>query len=447
MLLVASYIFYGAWDWRFLSLLLVSTAIDYFCGLKIDKAETKREKKIFLTYSIVSNLFILGFFKYFNFFLSSLQDLCANFGLLVPANHLNIILPVGISFYTFQTMSYTIDVYRKEMKPTGNFLDFALFVSFFPQLVAGPIERAQNLLPQVLMPRKVTLEKVYHGCFLIFYGLFQKMFIADNLAKIVDPAFAQKSDYNGAFMLIATYAFAFQLYCDFAGYSNIARGLGKCMGFEIMINFRQPYFATNPREFWQRWHISLSSWLRDYVYIPLGGNRRGKLRNAANLMLTMFLGGIWHGAAWNFFLWGIYQGVLLTGHRMLEPLLKKIPLPENPWLRFLSWAGRVFLFFNLWCAGLVIFRAQSLRQISRIFYSFLHNFSGFSGYELINMIFQIGFLILVLIIAEAIQLRKNDPDAVYNSNFVLKAALYYACFYLLLLYGVYQPKQFIYFVF
>jgi len=256
MLLVASYIFYGSWDWRFLSLIFISTILDYFCGIKIHKSTELHIRKRFLFLSIFINLSILGFFKYFGFFTSSLADLFSLFGLLIQPYFLKVILPIGISFYTFQTMSYTIDIYRKQMQPTSNFLDFALFVAFFPQLVAGPIERARHLLPQILSPRKLSLDKFYEGCYLLFWGLFMKVFVADNLATIVNPIFAAGAPYSGTEVLLASYAFAFQILCDFAGYSTIARGLGKCMGFDIMVNFNLPYFAANPSEFWQRWHGS-----------------------------------------------------------------------------------------------------------------------------------------------------------------------------------------------
>jgi len=308
MLLVASYVFYGTWDWRFLSLIVISTIIDYYCGIKIDEITDAKKRKQFLAISIVANLSMLGFFKYFNFFAENLQALCCFFGFQVQPHFLNIILPVGISFYTFQTMSYTIDIYKGQLKPTRKFFDFALFVSFFPQLVAGPIERASHLLPQILSKRKVTIDKFCEGCYLIFWGLFLKVFVADNLARLVDPIFASDPPYNGVKVLLGLYAFAFQIFGDFAGYSNIARGLGKCMGFDIMVNFNLPYFVTNPSDFWRRWHISLSTWLRDYLYIPLGGNKKGTLFTYRNLAITMFLGGLWHGAAWTFIIWGAYRG-------------------------------------------------------------------------------------------------------------------------------------------
>jgi len=250
LLLIASYVFYGSWDWRFLSLIFISTLLDYRCGIEIDKVgAVEKRRKFFLVLSVLGNLFILGFFKYCNFFALNLQNLLSGLGVAISPHFLHIILPVGISFYTFQTMSYTIDIYRKKMQPTRKFLDFALFVAFFPQLVAGPIERARHLLPQILLPRKLTLKKFYEGSYLIFWGLFLKIFVADNLAHIVDPVFALTPPYDGLKVLISLYAFAFQIFCDFAGYSNIARGLGKCMGFEIMVNFNLPIFQKIQRNF------------------------------------------------------------------------------------------------------------------------------------------------------------------------------------------------------
>jgi len=375
MLLVASYVFYGSWDWRFLSLIFISTVLDYVCGIKIHETDDQKRRKFFLILSIVGNLSILGFFKYFNFFASSLHGLMGHFGLNLDPVFLRIILPLGISFYTFQTMSYTIDIYRRHMNPTRKFFDFALFVAFFPQLVAGPIERAKHLLPQILSPRKITLHKFYEGCYLIFLGLFMKVLIADNLARIVDPVFAQGAPYNGAMVLIALYAFAFQIFCDFAGYSNIARGLGKSMGFDIMINFNLPYIATNPREFWHRWHISLSAWLRDYLYIPLGGNRKGTLFTYRNIVITMLLGGLWHGAAWTFVFWGAFHGILLIIHRAIEPFLSMIPSPKGFFTKKAWFYAKAIFFFQIVCLGWLLFRAQSLTQVADMLHGLILNFN------------------------------------------------------------------------
>jgi D-alanyl-lipoteichoic acid acyltransferase DltB (MBOAT superfamily) len=402
LLLVASYVFYGAWDWRFLSLILISTVVDYICGIKIHGSDDIRRRRLFLSLSICINLFILGFFKYFNFFASSLQVLLGHFGLVIHPQFLHIILPVGISFYTFQTMSYTIDIYRREMVPTKRFLDFALFVAFFPQLVAGPIERAKHLLPQILSPRKFSAEKFFEGCYLISWGFFQKVFVADNLARIVDPVFASSAPYNGAKVLIALYAFAFQIFCDFAGYSNIARGLGKCMGFEIMINFKLPYFATNPQEFWRRWHISLSSWLKDYLYIPLGGNRRKNLITYRNLSITMLLGGLWHGAAWTFVLWGAYQGLVLIVYRLCQRMLAKIPNPKTIIIARVWFFARVVFFFHLICLGWLVFRAESMTQVFQMARSIILDFhisnGGVLTQSLTGFLPFIWFLILIQVL-------------------------------------------------
>jgi D-alanyl-lipoteichoic acid acyltransferase DltB (MBOAT superfamily) len=375
LLLIASYYFYGCWDWRFLSLIFVSTVVDYFCGIKMHQANDNAKRKFFLIASVMTNLGILGFFKYFNFFSDSFADLISIFGLQANTRSLNIILPVGISFYTFQTMSYTIDIYRRKMEPTHNFLDFALFVAFFPQLVAGPIERAKNLLPQVMNPRKITFEKFYEGTYLIFWGLFKKVFIADNLAKIADNIFSTTDVQNGFVVALGVLAFAFQIYGDFSGYSDIARGLSKVMGFELMLNFNLPYFAVNPSDFWRRWHISLSTWLKDYLYISLGGNRKGNFNTYRNLMLTMLLGGLWHGAGWTFVLWGIYQGVLLIVHRFFQPYMKKIFQAKNSFLESFGLWTRIVIMFMFANFGWLIFRAQSVEQIKNMFHSLFFNFS------------------------------------------------------------------------
>jgi len=447
MLLVASYIFYGAWDWRFLSLLFISTILDYFCALKIHESNDVGKRKCFLSLSIIGNLGLLGFFKYFNFFAANLQLLLSRFGFHVSPHFLHIILPVGISFYTFQTMSYTIDVYRREMEPTKSFLNFSLFVSYFPQLVAGPIIRARDLLPQMLAPRKITLDKFYEGCYLIFWGLFQKVFIADNLAKIVDYVFASPPPYNGAMVILALYAFAFQIYCDFAGYSTIARGLGSCMGFDIMVNFNLPYFSTNPREFWQRWHISLSTWLRDYLYIPLGGNKKGNFMTYRNLAITMLLGGLWHGAAWTFVIWGAYHGLLLIIQRLLKPLLGKSLVIKNIFLGRLWFFVKIAFFFHLICLGWLIFRAQSLTQVWQMLLGLTSDFYITPDLHLGRVALKMVFFLWLLWIVELFQFRKNDSLIVLKSSVLIRTVFYYISFLLLLIFGVTGGKEFIYFQF
>ncbi len=406
MLLLASYTFYAAWDWRFLSLILFSTILDYCCGIQISEAEDKRKKKFYLSLSVIGNLSILAFFKYFNFFAGNLQDLLALLGVAIEPRFMNIVLPVGISFYTFQTMSYTLDIYRGEVKPTRQYLDFSLFVAFFPQLVAGPIERAKRLLPQILNPRIIRLDNFYEGCYLIFWGLFQKVFIADNLAYLVNPVFSDAGSQNGFHVLLALYAFSFQIFCDFSGYSNIARGLAKVMGFDIMLNFNLPYFSTNPSEFWKRWHISLSTWLKDYLYIPLGGNRRGNLITARNIMVVMILGGLWHGASWNYILWGIYHGLLLILYRVCSEKIAGQKISANLAIQRLWFFIRVVFFFHLVCIGWLLFRADSVDQIPLLLYQLFFNFSLPLTY--MKSILYLSFFTVLLVSFQIVQYYKKD---------------------------------------
>jgi len=447
MLLMASYVFYGVWDWRFLLIIFISTVIDYICGFKIHKSKNINKRKLFLFFSIFSNLAILGYFKYFNFFATNLQELLKYFNFSIQHRFLHIILPIGISFYTFQTMSYTIDIYRKKMQPTRKFFDFALFVAFFPQLLAGPIERARHLLPQILLPRKLTLDKFYEGCYLIFWGLFQKIFVADNLARIVNPIFASSTPYNGVQVLLAIYAFTFQIFCDFAGYSNIARGLGKTMGFDIIVNFKLPYFATNPREFWQRWHISLSTWLRDYLYIPLGGSRKGELNTYRNLAITMLLGGLWHGAAWTFVIWGAYQGLLLIVHRLITPILNKIPLSNNIFMGKIWHFAKIIFFFHITCFGWLIFRARSMPQVYNMLRGLFLNFQFTPNIDLKNIGLNMTFLLCLLLIVQLIQYRENNLLAILKKNTATKITFYYIVLLLMMIFGNVGQNEFIYFQF
>lgn len=363
MLLVASYVFYGWWDWRFLALIAGSTLVDYVLALKIRAAGDDRRRRILLYCSMAMNLGLLGIFKYMNFFIDSFAMLSESLGLPVSMHTLAIVLPVGISFYTFQTMSYTIDVYRRQLEPTDDLLDFALFVAFFPQLVAGPIERARNLLPEIAAPREITWHNLSRGAVLCLVGLIKKIVIADAISPSVDAVY-RMDDPSGAAVAVATWLFALQIYCDFSGYTDIARGVAKMLGFGLMRNFAQPYFSTNPQEFWRRWHISLSSWLRDYLYISLGGNRKGRRRTQVNLMATMVLGGLWHGAAWNFVLWGAYQGALLVGHRQFFGRNSHVGEGRVPrGLRGLWHVVQVVLFFQVVCYGWLLFRATSFGQV------------------------------------------------------------------------------------
>ncbi|MEL7448080.1 MAG: MBOAT family O-acyltransferase [Pseudomonadota bacterium] len=315
VLLAASYVFYAAWDYRFLSLILISTVVDYTAALAMSRSAKESARRLWLLLSLVVNLGMLGFFKYFNFFAESASDLMAAFGVELSQTTLDITLPVGISFYTFQTLSYTIDVYRGKLKPRTQLLDVALFVAFFPQLVAGPIVRAATFLPQLDSVRSFAR---VHGraCLALFLsGFVKKAVVADNVAPFVDEVFSNPGLYDSAALVVGACLYAVQIYCDFSGYSDMAIAVAGLLGFALPVNFRTPYLAASITDFWRRWHISLSSWLRDYLYIPLGGNRGSRLATQRNLMLTMLLGGLWHGAAWNFVVWGFLHGLALSLER------------------------------------------------------------------------------------------------------------------------------------
>ncbi|MEM6450328.1 MAG: MBOAT family O-acyltransferase [Cyanobacteria bacterium P01_D01_bin.105] len=372
LLLGASYVFYGAWDWKFLGLIGLSTVLDFFLGKWIYATSAPDKRKSLLLVSLAVNLGMLGIFKYFNFFTGSLVSFLAPLGWQPSWPLLSIVLPVGISFYTFQTLSYTIDIYRRKLAPVDRLEDFALFVAFFPQLVAGPIERASRFLPQVTSERRFVFKQMTRGCFLILLGLFKKVAISDGIAQSVDTIYNSASFLEPSFLgsgtigtldiILATYLFAVQIYCDFSGYSDIARGLAKLLGFDLMINFNTPYLAVNPSDFWRRWHISLSAWLRDYLYIPLGGSRQGDRTTYRNLMCTMVLGGLWHGAAWNFIYWGFYQGSILCIHRWIagaKPSVRPVVTLTDKIRRVCITVG----FFHVTCYGWLLFRATSWTQI------------------------------------------------------------------------------------
>jgi alginate O-acetyltransferase complex protein AlgI len=444
LLLIASYVFYGHWDWRFLTLLAGSTLLDYFCALAIEGTNRPSMRRRFLAISVCGNLGLLGFFKYYDWFAGSLQNLAASIGWQIDPFTLHVVLPVGISFYTFQTMSYVIDVYRGETAATRNLLDFAVSVAFFPHLVAGPIVRASKLLPQVERPRQVTETQFHHGIWLVFLGLFKKVFIADNLAPIVNRAFAEGSHPSGVKVVVAVYAFAFQIYGDFSGYSDIARGISKLMGFELTVNFRMPYFARNPRDFWRRWHISLSTWLRDYLYISLGGGRQGTVRVYANLMLTMILGGLWHGAAWTFVLWGFYQGALLVAHRALSPAIAVIRRgfghAERTWT-VLS----IAVTLQFVCLGWLIFRAESVAQIVGYLRSIVFAFGNPS--VVIGDVARISFYVLPLLAIEVCQEATDDMHAIDRLEWWVRGLTYFLMAVLLASAGASGGQEFIYFQF
>ena len=446
-LVLASCFFYASWDWRFLFPLLFSTTTDYFCAARmessVERGEPQAARRKYLLISLITNLGLLGFFKYCNFFVDSFHNLGVLVGVDLPVPALRVILPIGISFYTFQALSYTIDVYRGKLHATRSFWDFFLAVLFFPHLVAGPIQRASNLIAQVVTPRKTTRLQVMDGLHLIVWGYFKKVFVADSLAPIVSHIFA-RTPATGGEVLTAVYAFAIQIYCDFSGYTDIARGVAKLMGFEFVLNFNLPYFATSPSEFWKRWHISLSSWLRDYLYIPLGGNHDGVARTYRNLMITMTLGGLWHGAAWNFVAWGIYHGLLLIGQRLAEPVLERITrLARNAWQTpwFLL---RLFVMFQLTCYGWLLFRAGSFRQIASMSAALAHPLTGLP-YDTLS---SVALISLPVIIVQIIQYRSGRLEFMRQPWLptTARAALYSLLLYCTIFHGA-APQAFVYFQF
>lgn len=368
ILLVASYYFYAYWDYRFCGLLVLSTVVDFFAARRIDGTDQRSSRQRWLLVSLTVNLGVLGYFKYCNFFIESAQPLLMSLGL--SGATLNIILPVGVSFYTFQTLSYTIDVYRRVIRPTRSFLDFALFVAFFPQLVAGPIVRARELLPQLARVPRWSGRRCYGGAQQMLRGAVKKVLLADRLGEAVDVVFAGPDLYSGVTVWIAVIAYAGQIYYDFSGYSDIAIGAAKMLGYRFPVNFRHPYLATSIAEFWRRWHITLSRWLRDYVYVSLGGNRVSAAATYRNLLVTMTLGGLWHGAAWTFVLWGLWHGTALAGERYLRTRVSMRP----PAL--LAWSGT----FIIVLVGWVLFRSGDLQTATTVLTRMTTLASGIAWY-------------------------------------------------------------------
>lgn len=439
VLLVASYVFYGWWSWKFLGLIALSTAIDYVAGLRIADSDDPTVRKRWVAVSCVSNLGILAAFKYFDFFLGSLGELLTMLGLGAALPSLSWVLPVGISFYTFQSMSYSIDVYRGDTKVSRNPLEFAVYVSFFPQLVAGPIERSSNFLPQVARPRTVTARGLETGLFLVLWGLFKKVVVADNAAVIANAVFDDVAGHQGAELWLGALAFTIQIYGDFSGYSDIARGLAKAMGFELMVNFKLPYFATSPSDFWRRWHVSLSSWLRDYLYIPLGGNRSGRWGTYRNLFLTMVLGGLWHGAAWNFVLWGVYHGLLLVVYR----LSAHWPGPRLPRRRLWADALRLSLMFPLTVGGWVLFRIQSMADLR----AFIEGASTSTEAEVALTAVILAALWLPVLVMQLAQLVSDDLLVALRLPLPLRALMYGLFIASCVAFATGESIEFIYFQF
>lgn len=568
ILLGASYFFYGWWDVRFLVLIVLSTVVDYYCALSIDKGRmlgrqrirgsaflifaaifflglkwsavritfpewrpsivvdwghfisassqyrwmllgillmtvlfnaiyplvnlltVEHRRKFFLIFSVFANLSILGIFKYYDFFADTFGSLAQTLFSITPSTRtLNVILPVGISFYTFQTMSYTIDVYRRKAKATDSLLDVAVYVSFFPQLVAGPIERGRNLLPQFQRPRTMNSFALREGLWLITWGLYKKMVVADNMAKIVNGTFAPFDGLrsaaavpeDGMRLLVAIYAFAFQIYCDFSGYSDIARGTARLLGFDIMVNFNLPYFAQSPSDFWHRWHISLSTWLRDYLYIPLGGNRHGVSKTYRNLMITMLLGGLWHGAAWTFVLWGAFHGLVLVVYRTVSAVIEtwrrsaSSCKTKNPFFRMEhktdprsgkpvesmlrttkhrlrdnvlgsgTGIAKCVITFHVVCFGWLIFRAQNITTICVFLRSiFLHPHLSPEAIDCLkNLLFYSWFLVLFQIV----QSLSGTLNPMQQWPWFIRLNVWLIIFMSLLSLAARSGQEFIYFAF
>jgi alginate O-acetyltransferase complex protein AlgI len=401
LIALASYVFYGWWDWRFLSLILFSTLVDYSVGIGLLKQENQAKRKLLLLTSILVNLGFLGFFKYYNFFLDNFISAFSFFGMPLKANTLNIILPVGISFYTFQTLSYSIDVYKRKLEPTKDFIAFAAFVSFFPQLVAGPIERATNLLPQFYKKRNFDYAQAVDGMRQILWGLFKKIVIADNCAEYANAIFNNSADHSGGTLFLGAIFFTFQIYCDFSGYSDIAIGTSRLFGINLMQNFAFPYFSRDIAEFWRRWHISLSTWFRDYLYIPLGGSQGGTWLKVKNTFIIFIVSGFWHGANWTFIVWGALNAIYFLPLLLTNKNRRNIEIvAQGKFLPKIKELLQISITFGLTILAWIFFRAENvehaLKYISEIFSPSIILLSEFAEWdEALKTLFFVGILILV----------------------------------------------------
>ncbi|WP_339696526.1 MBOAT family O-acyltransferase [uncultured Marixanthomonas sp.] len=448
-LLAASYLFYGWWDWRFLFLIIFSSMVDYTIGKLIYKASKKSIKKTFLFISLGVNLGLLAYFKYTNFFIDSFVNSFRFFGGSLESFSLNIILPVGISFYTFQTLSYTIDIYREKIKPTNDALSFFTFVAFFPQLVAGPIERASHLLPQFHKTYSFNYKAVKSGLLLMALGLFKKMVIADRLAILVNEVYNNPTGHSGQDLIIATIFFAFQIYCDFSGYSDIAIGISRTIGFDLMKNFDTPYFAKSITDFWRRWHISLSTWFRDYVYIPLGGSRNGEYRTYLNLFLVFVISGLWHGAAITFIIWGAIHGIIIVMEKAFG--YYKLKIKRDHFIPAFFFTISTFVIV---CVAWIFFRANSFADSVYIIKNLLNvNLKQFDSTNLglpkDEFILAIVVIVLLLIF-DALHRKYGALKLLNKSNFILRYATYTVIIFSIIIFGVYgndSVSEFIYFQF
>ena len=451
LLLVASYVFYGLWDWRFLSLILLSTIVDYFVALKIHSLDHQTKRKLWLLVSVLFNVGLLGFFKYYNFFVDSWVDMVSILGYEIKSTWtLRVILPVGISFYTFQTMSYSFDVYYKKLQPTRDFLSFAAFVSFFPQLVAGPIERASNLLHQITNKRTYSYEQSVSGLKLILWGLFKKIVIADSLGPIVDDIFSNYASYPASTLVLGVSLFSFQVYGDFSGYSDIAIGTAKLFGIELMSNFKFPNFSRNVAEYWQRWHVSLSTWFRHYLYIPLGGSRVSKLKSVRNICIIFLVSGFWHGANWTFVFWGGFHAlafipVFLMGR---NTIYKDSVVGEHTLFPTLTEIGQVLLTFGIVTFSRIFFRSESItdafgfiEQIGSHFY--YETYQHPMGYRMIDY-----FVLLALFVFYEYLIRKDERSPFKFKSKIVRFVIYVIIIFgMLLFYDDTIDRSFIYFQF
>ncbi len=445
LLLVGSYFFYMCWNWKYISLIIISTVIDYFAGRRMAALPERQQRRKYLILSLLTNLGLLFIFKYFNFFVDSLNTtfLIFNFNFLIPS--LEVLLPVGISFYTFQTLSYSIDVYRGKIEHEKHFGIFALYVSFFPQLVAGPIERASRLLPQFYRVNHFDQARVVSGLRLMLWGLFKKIVVANRLAIYVDAVYGNAELHSGVTLLVATWFFAFQIYCDFSGYSDIAIGAARVLGYDLMKNFNRPYFSKNINEFWSRWHISLSTWFRDYVYIPLGGNRKGEPRMFFNILIVFLVSGMWHGANWTFLVWGALHGVFAMMSRITlsrrDQMVDALKIPKSVVDGF-----RMFVTFQLVCLAWIYFRAASISDANFILQSIFTTPGGLFIPALDQFIY--GLMgIFLLLMGDAAQEAANLTALFVRRPRTVRWASYIVLIVITILIGVFDESQFIYFQF
>ena len=441
MLLVASYIFYGWWDARFLSLIVASTVVDYLLGQYLAVATNALKRKLLLTASMIFNLGLLGVFKYYNFFMENFMEIAYSVGLHTNPILLKIALPVGISFYTFQTMSYTIDIYRKQLEPTKDFIAFAAFVGYFPQLVAGPIERASNLLPQMSKRRYFDYQKAVDGMRQTLWGFFKKVVIADAVAPLVDQAFGDPNGFSAIALITGALLFSIQIYCDFSGYSDIAIGISKLFGIDLMQNFRTPYFSRDIAEFWRRWHISLSTWFRDYLYIPLGGSRGSTALKVRNTFAIFIVSGFWHGANWTFIIWGLINALLFLPLLLAKRNRSNLNDPE------ISDLHRILLTFSITTIAWIFFRADSLSHAI----DYLQNIAIWNSGKSLSIKPTLVVYIALLFFGDWIG-RKHDfalntlSEGILSKSPWLRLTLYLSLAYLILLY-IGGQQNFIYFQF